>query len=80
MYDIDCYIQISTVFGEHGRIVEIVLLKDKRTGLQQGMKQCLNVSLVFKCENTHCTWVNEVIIMPSWDSILLVDWNLKHIC
>lgn len=33
------YIQISTVFGEYGDIVEVVLLKDKRTGLQQGMKQ-----------------------------------------
>ncbi|KAG6435136.1 hypothetical protein SASPL_100004 [Salvia splendens] len=32
-------LDVSAVFGEFGDIIEVVLLKDKRTGLQQGMDQ-----------------------------------------
>lgn len=30
--------QIRSLFEEHGKVLEVVLLKDKRTGLQQGMQ------------------------------------------
>lgn len=32
-------VKVSAVFGEFGDIIEVVLLRDKRTGLQQGMNQ-----------------------------------------
>lgn len=35
-----CYfylMQIRPLFEEHGDVVEVALIKDKRTGLQQGM-------------------------------------------
>lgn len=31
-----CFHQIRPVFEEHGNVVEVVILKDKRTGQQQG--------------------------------------------
>lgn len=29
-------IQVKSVFGEHGNVVEVILLRDKRSGQQQG--------------------------------------------
>lgn len=39
--------QIRSLFGEHGNIVEVVILKDKRTGQQLGMSNAAIFQLNF---------------------------------
>lgn len=42
--------QIRPVFEEHGTIIEVVLLKDKRTGVRQGICSVCAFWLSNDCE------------------------------